>query len=558
MSSKLLDTTLIFAAFCTLYTLYTRFTLSTQTFLTLDAGNGHCCHLKQAEEEQSTSDSEEEHDNRATYSPLPPDHQERRLFSHQNQGYYPPLPSLPTARPIGNPAEISRDIFEEQTENDFTPLDGIDPNENPPLQQRNRQYSSGKEFPSKRKSTHSSRKQKKSKSKRHQNRGQDENHCPENDEHRFRNLHRQRHISRNEAHSFRQKDLNPSPTMAKSDKTKLKEKADEIAILKDQIAKQQQQLVALKNNPPPSAKPTVVLAHAYQPADYELKEVDSGAKWLYRNIKFVYDQKTADAATLKVAKHLNKKFDDEDPSKQASWIATFKAKVLEVLSGQRNYTQTRLKDAAYAWVPGTPPCLPPPDLILKCALRQVDLDDDEERDVFFWYWEKLIPAAVGCYNWSDKVKYYKIISAAKCKKNPSEKVVTTASEAFIVLLWENCYEKWVAVRMEYHNNPEWKMPKRTKEDKNKPYFKTLYSKQDGGRQDFGGWTSAGHKRFHEIQDLIKEAKEDDSFVQLEKDALKKLKVARQIDTDVPQPPKKKKRKAPVVSEYDLLSDEDFE
>ena len=194
-----------------------------------------------------------------------------------------------------------------------------------------------------------------------------------------------------------------------------------------------------------------------------------------------------------------------------------------------------------AYYPDQPDDLPKAEDLLKYITRKIDLEDKDDKELFFWYVEKVLPCGAGALEWNDRKKYNEPISKAKMKKYPSKKIVTMATEAFIYALWDNCWEKWVAVRKYVKQNNK-RPEKRTKENKNDDVYKTKYTKQDGGQQPFGGWDDQGQEKYHEVLETINTARKDSNYFQVEKDVIPLLREERKLDEeDANKPPPKAKK-----------------
>ena len=137
------------------------------------------------------------------------------------------------------------------------------------------------------------------------------------------------------------------------------------------------------------------------------------------------------------------------------------------------------------------------------------MDDEAECQVMKWYWLMGLNRIMAVEYWGDKEKWYTTISRAVFPPDPNKKLFDISTEAFLVLLWENCFDKWTAALKWLEENPGKKLPKRTKTNKNDPMFQAKYTTQDGGQQRLGGWEAEGIERYNEIYDLIGNAKYND-------------------------------------------------
>jgi hypothetical protein len=71
-------------------------------------------------------------------------------------------------------------------------------------------------------------------------------------------------------------------------------------------------------------------------------------------------------------------------------------------------------------------------------------------------------------------------------------------EAFLILLYENHYQRWVAQIAWYADpaNAGKSLPQRKKANKSLAIFHALYTYQDGGQQKNGAWKTAGITRYN--------------------------------------------------------------
>ena len=107
--------------------------------------------------------------------------------------------------------------------------------------------------------------------------------------------------------------------------------------------------------------------------------------------------------------------------------------------------------------------------------------------------------------WCGPVRYYTTISEAVTRDSRNsekpKKLITASTEAFLVLLYENCHAKWKYIFEEQKKNPKFKY------DRKNAKVKALYTEQDGGQKKHGGWKAEGLKRFNELKKAIKEAQD---------------------------------------------------
>ena len=141
-----------------------------------------------------------------------------------------------------------------------------------------------------------------------------------------------------------------------------------------------------------------------------------------------------------------------------------------------------------------------------------------------FYWNKLLPAVVGAKQWGDSVKDYIEISKAKMmiKGTPGEhSVITVSTEAFLCLVHENNYEKWVARHKWLNIDKKGDLPPQKGND-NHVVYKCKYTTQKSGQSQYGGWSPEGLKKFNEYrkQIAITWTKDEKKMEEVEKTFLK--------------------------------------
>ena len=141
---------------------------------------------------------------------------------------------------------------------------------------------------------------------------------------------------------------------------------------------------------------------------------------------------------------------DKAVAAREQWVATYAPLCSTKLNEHRNYVQTRIKNVCDAYmalptnVNGDMPSL---ELLRKCINRTIDLNKEEEKSFFWWFWTKLLPSAVGnATDWHEDIAYYATILEAAPPNKPNHKYVTPSTEAFAYLAIDNNYAKWKRMR----------------------------------------------------------------------------------------------------------------
>lgn len=160
-------------------------------------------------------------------------------------------------------------------------------------------------------------------------------------------------------------------------------------------------------------------------------------------------------------------------------------------------------------------------------LTVTDLGSDEDNQkqteflhyVFRWYVCFYLPCFALNEMFGSKYHSWGPVSYLMFETDDGTKKerVPPSTEAWALLAYENCYEKWINTH-EYLNDPSNKDKKRPryekKKDPNSIKFSGLYSDPNSGQARFGGWTQDGLERFYALCSCIhKNRKENKAHIQ---------------------------------------------
>jgi hypothetical protein len=142
------------------------------------------------------------------------------------------------------------------------------------------------------------------------------------------------------------------------------------------------------------------------------------------------------------------------------------------------------------------------------ANSKVEQTDEYKREyaLFEWYNDVWLGHAGGHDDFGPSTRYYKMsIDQIQLKDYEKERfftAVTVASEAFALLIYENCQKKWAAVYIYLRNNKKKKTaPKFKKDDKaTHVYHTTKWSDSKTGQVKGGGWAP---EAYDALNDYIK-------------------------------------------------------
>ncbi len=119
--------------------------------------------------------------------------------------------------------------------------------------------------------------------------------------------------------------------------------------------------------------------------------------------------------------------------------------------------------------------------------QKINAKTDYNRDIFKWYWLCLLPAVCSKYRWGENLRRNCPISTGVHINDTSKTLVTHTDEAFVLVTYENCDQRWPYC-MECKKNQE-------KPDKKAERYQTRWCDDSAGQNRFGGWTNEGRARF---------------------------------------------------------------
>ena len=181
------------------------------------------------------------------------------------------------------------------------------------------------------------------------------------------------------------------------------------------------------------------------------------------------------------------------------------------------------------------------NLVLRNKLDNETSEEERElyMTLFMNYWHVLIPKVAGYSHWGPAKKYHNLLSFGKLEDDDPEapELVTASDEAFLAVLWMNCYNKWW-----YKEQCKRKSPKEDPDPDNSA-MQTPFTDAKGGQKRHGGWNAEG---IHQHQDLLNQIKknrtEQAEYIKaVEEEALEELRKEAGIKKDDGKKKKKKKK-----------------
>ena len=191
------------------------------------------------------------------------------------------------------------------------------------------------------------------------------------------------------------------------------------------------------------------------------------------------------------------------------------------MNKQQNYVNGEVQKYVYAALCDDRTDIPNIAEIKDLALRN-KLDDKTPKAVredmekkFVVYVSELLPRIAGATYWGPTNRNYHLPSSYKIQQEvpdgsglpTSMYAVTESDEAYLVVMYDNFYDKWVQQVAKYKKSVEDRKADPTVElycvKDDKTDYGCKYSNPKGGSLIYGGWRSKGIKDFHNLCNDIK-------------------------------------------------------
>jgi hypothetical protein len=285
---------------------------------------------------------------------------------------------------------------------------------------------------------------------------------------------------------------------------------------------------------------------------------DANKKYNWHKVKFCNSDDKLIALTANIFDKWNlKEFKSlkgqEREDAKAQWVAENQEAVRVAMNSVRNYAQAQVRD----WVVDRllkGQVVPTPDQMRLCALRDGSISTDPEmQEAFRLYHQDLLGKVLGKEHWDSWIRNYSTISSAKEPGTPTEAnelCVVPNTEAFLVILFDNCWVKW-------HYVAELKKAGKKDSKRKDDRWKTKYIDANAGVAKWGGWNKAGRKAVKDLAKLIDAARKEDHVAQLEDECLQRVQANLGITVDDGEQAGKKKRKRKEAP-AEVESDDEFD
>ena len=383
-----------------------------------------------------------------------------------------------------------------------------------------------------------------------------------------------------------------SPRLAEMEKAKQAEAAARLAELEAKVEKQQALIEqkdkllsrAADNIEKNAGKKGVPIAKALR---LDIKTYVKDHAW--RGIKFLQNEEQEKAFATAYMDHTN---NDEykDRKNRAFFLRNFAQACTKALNEQRQKVQSGIQKAWKKFYQDNGQVGPDFDLLKRVVTRDftdeeivlAQKDDqgkfigtdtfnftDEQKEVFCWWVDTVLPIAAGHKNGFDKnIRHYSPISDAYLDQKNTMLAIPPSTEAYALACIENSMDRWKKSEEWYDargkKRPiELKIKNKPKPDKTPQEFAELENQgivwaEDGfqskwsvcdnkGEKRFQGWTPAGHKAYKKYKKACKEGRYDlvdGNYVPKEKSYAWEMMVLDIIRTENAVKAKKPAAKAP--------------
>ena len=241
------------------------------------------------------------------------------------------------------------------------------------------------------------------------------------------------------------------------------------------------------------------------------------------------------------------------------WKNAYARTIRGSLNRQRNYVQQELREVMeLVFKQNQEADYPNVEQMMDLVVRD-KMDDQtpkEERELheklFHNYWDVLIPKVAGHSSWGPSKRHYGLLSFHKEDPDNKEEMtyVSPSDEAFLAVMWMNCYKKWSYKARCERNNAEI--------DPKHKDMQTPYTDSKGGQKRFGGWNVDGVRKYDALVEMIeKNRKKQKKCVEdVEKAALERIRKAEKVDEKDEKRKTRKKSGGGSAAIVDELTDDE--
>ena len=179
-------------------------------------------------------------------------------------------------------------------------------------------------------------------------------------------------------------------------------------------------------------------------------------------------------------------------------------------------------------------------------MSELALEEPENairKELFIWYFDQYLVAVLPREFWKEDIRCYKLLTDTIEIGGRQRVLVSVTSEAFGLLMWENCHQKWINYfRLKDEKGEKAKVPQ-GKEPGAEAHL-AKWSDGTDGQVLYGGWKDEAYDRFEELKKEIKAWRkaEEESGKKGQALARKYMRLVHEKTGETPQEDKKSKRK----------------
>jgi len=177
------------------------------------------------------------------------------------------------------------------------------------------------------------------------------------------------------------------------------------------------------------------------------KEIKFG---LYRQLKLIRGPTVEKQATHEVFDLINYNIMtgpdvNANNAYKAQWIKNFQSSVVRLFNKHRQYVTQQLRTVGHSYWRSHSGTLPTKAQLEALISRNFDPNDVEMMALFKWWWDIVLPKAVGnTKDWAPEKRYFGCISTHHHPSDKKKKYITPATEAYAVWVFESNLECWPA------------------------------------------------------------------------------------------------------------------
>jgi len=254
-------------------------------------------------------------------------------------------------------------------------------------------------------------------------------------------------------------------------------------------------------------------------------------------------------------------------------VDKYSGHTVSALNSVRIYVSSRIKEALDGWMQDHTE-YPSVKQLKKCLYREINVNFDDEMELFCWYNYKFLPMVCGGKGrFGENIRRNATISKAHRVGNPQDLEITPQDEAFGVVCYENNLVKWKLhdeLKKKYKDGRITACRYRTEDPSKTPILTDVvelkgkqiriygpkswgkFTISNAGSQHYGGWNPEGLKQFNRYFVKNFQIRKTAASRELEEASLVKIKELYAVDEEAQSKEKPRKRKArEVVDTWDV-------